>query len=56
MFLLAHSKKHYLTIQYTDASGAGQFAIVQLDKKNAQQAIAAAQAETGKNVERAEEK
>jgi hypothetical protein len=56
MFLLAHSKKHYLTIQYSDASGAGQFAIVQLDKKNAQQAVAAAQAETGKNVERAEEK
>jgi hypothetical protein len=56
MFLLAHSKKHYLTIQYTDASGAGQFAIVLLDKKNAQQAVAAAQAETGKNVERAEEK
>jgi hypothetical protein len=56
MFLLAHSKKHYLTIQYTDAHGAGQFAIVLLDKKNAQQAVAAAQAETGKNVERAEEK
>ena len=56
MFLLAHSKKHYLTIQYTDANGTGQYAIVQLDKKNAQQAVAAAQAETGKNVERAEEK
>jgi hypothetical protein len=26
-----------------------------LDKKNAQEAVAAAQAETGKNVERAEE-
>jgi hypothetical protein len=56
MFLPAHSKKHCLTIQYTDASGAGQFAIIHLDKKNAQQAAAAAQAETGKNVERAEEK
>jgi len=56
MFLLAHSKKHYLTIQYTDASGAGKFAIVQLDKKNAQEAVAAAQAETGKEVERADEK
>lgn len=56
MFLLAHSKKHYLTIQYTDANGAGQYAIVHLDKKNAQDAVAAAQAETGKNVERAEEK
>jgi protein involved in temperature-dependent protein secretion len=56
MFLLAHSKKHYLTIQYTDANGAPQYAILQLDKKNAQEAVAAAQAETGKTVERAEEK
>ena len=55
MFLLAHSKKHYLTIQYTGADGAGQYTIVRLDKKNAQEAVAAAQAETGKNVERAEE-
>jgi hypothetical protein len=56
MFLLAHSKKHYLTIQYTDANGTGQYAIVHLDKKNAQEAVAAVQAETGKEVERAEEK
>jgi len=56
MFLLAHSKKHYLTIQYTDANGTGQYAIVQLDKKNARDAVAAAQAETGKSVERTEEK
>lgn len=56
MFLLTHSKKHYLTIQYTDANGVGQYAIVQLDKKNAQDAVAAAQAEIGKNVERVEEK
>jgi hypothetical protein len=56
MFLLTHSKKHYLTIQYTDANRAGQFAIVLLDKKNAKRAVAAAQAETGKNVDRAEEK
>ena len=56
MFLLAHSKKHYLTIQYADANGVGQYAIVHLDKKNAQEAVAAAQAETGKSVERAEEK
>lgn len=56
MFLLAHSKKHYLTIQYTDASGAGQYAIVHLDKKNAHEAVAAIQAETGKEVERTEEK
>ena len=56
MFLLAHSKKHYLTIQYTDPNGTGQYAIVHLDKKNAREAVAAVQAETGKEVERAEEK
>jgi len=56
MFLLAHSKKHYLTIQYTDANGTGRYAIVQLDKKNAKDAVAAAQAEIGKDVERVEDK
>jgi hypothetical protein len=56
LFLLSNSKKHYLTIQYMDSAGAGQFVIVHLDKKNAQQAVAAAQAQTGKTVDRVEEK
>lgn len=56
LFLFAHSTKHYLTIQYTDQAGASQYAIVRLDKKNAQQAVAAAESETGKSVERAVEK
>ena len=56
LFLLSHSKKHFLTIQYTDSVGAGQFVIVHLDKKNAQQAIAAAESQTGKTVDRVEEK
>jgi hypothetical protein len=56
LFLLSHSKKHYLTIQYTNDAGEGQFAIVQLDKKNAQAAVAATEAHTGKKVERIEEK
>jgi|SRR5215469_14261305 len=56
LFLLSHSKKHYLTIQYTDGSGAGQFVIVHLDKKNARDAVAAAEAATGKKVERVEAK
>src|SRR5260370_23470647 len=34
MFLLAHSKKHYLTIQDTAAAGAGQYAVVHLDSEN----------------------
>jgi hypothetical protein len=56
LFLLSNSKKHYLTIQYTDSDGAGQFVIIHLDKKNAQEAIAAAQSQTGKPVERVEQK
>jgi hypothetical protein len=54
--LLSHSIKHFLTIQYNDGEGAGQYVIVHLDKKNAQQAVAAAEAETGKKVSRALER
>jgi hypothetical protein len=54
--LLKKSKKHYLTIRYTDASGAGQSVTVRLDKRNYQRALAAAEAETGIKVERADEK
>ncbi len=53
--LFTKSEKHYLTIQYTDAAGAGQFAIIRLDKSNFQGAMARAESETGKKVERAEE-
>ena len=56
LFLLSHAKKHYLTIQYSDGAGAGQFVIVHLDKKNAREAVAAAEAQTGKKVEQVEEK
>lgn len=56
LFILSHSKKHFLTIQYTDASGAMQFVIVHLDKKNAREAVAVAEAQTGKKVEQVEEK
>lgn len=56
LFLFSHSKKHFLTIQYTDANGAGQFVIVHLDKKNAREAVAVAEAQTGKKVEQVEEK
>ena len=55
-FLFTHSKKHFLTIQYTDADGQGKFAMIHLDKGNARDAVAAAEAETGKKVERAEER
>jgi hypothetical protein len=56
LFLFAHSKKHFLTIQYTGADGQGMFAMIHMDKGNARDIVAAAEAETGKKVERAEEK
>lgn len=55
LFIFSHSKKHYLTIQY-DAAGSGQFVIVHLDKKNAKEAVARAESEIGKTVERVEDK
>jgi hypothetical protein len=56
LFLLSHSKKHYLTFQYTDPTGEGRYAIVRLDKGNARQAVACAEAQIGKRVEQTEEK
>ena len=56
LFLLSNAKKHYLTFQYTDDSGQGKYAIIHLDKKNARQAVACAEAQTGKKVEQVDEK
>jgi len=56
LFLLSNSKKHYLTFQFINDAGDGQFAIIHLDKKNARQAVACAEAQTGKKVEQVEEK
>jgi hypothetical protein len=55
-FLFSKAKRHYLTFQYTDASGTGQYAVIHLDKSNARDALAAAEAETGKKIERIEER
>lgn len=55
-FLFTHSKKHFLTIQYTDTDGQGEFAMIHMDKGNARDIVAAAEAETGQKVERSEEK
>ncbi len=55
-FLLAKGKKHFLTIQYKDAAGQGQYAIVRLNKKNYQDCLAALEAQTGKKVDRTEER
>jgi hypothetical protein len=56
LFIFSHSKKHFITIQYTDTADAGQFVIVHLDKKNAREVVAVAEAQTGKKVEHVEEK
>ena len=56
LFLLSNSKKHYLTFQYTDESGEGKYAIIHLDKSNAREAVACAEAQTGKKVEQIDEK
>jgi preprotein translocase subunit SecG len=56
LFLLSHGKKHYLTFQYNDGTGEGKYAIIHLDKKNAREAVACAEAQTGKKVEQIEEK
>jgi hypothetical protein len=56
LFLLSNAKKHYLTFQYADETGAGKYAIVHLDKKNARQAVACAEAQIGKQVEQIDEK
>ena len=53
--LFTKSKSHYFTIQYKNASGAGDFAIVRLHKKNYQVALATAEAQTAMKVERIEE-
>jgi len=55
-FLLSKTKKHILTIQYTDPTGAGAFCMIHMDKSNASDIANTAQAETGKPLERTEEK
>ncbi|MGA2482287.1 MAG: hypothetical protein ABSF92_04130 [Candidatus Acidiferrales bacterium] len=53
--LLTKSKKHYFTIQYSDAAGTGQYALLRLDKSNYREVLAKAEADTGKKVDRSEE-
>ena len=53
--LFTKGKKHFLTVQYSDESGGGAYALFQLDKGNYQLILAAVEAETGIKVERAEE-
>ena len=55
LFLLSNAKKHYLTIQMRTRPER-KYAIVHLDKKNAREAVACAEAQTGKQVEQIDEK
>lgn len=55
-FLFSKTKKHFLSIQYTDANGAGAFCMLHMDKGNSTDIVNTAEAETGKHVERTEER
>lgn len=54
--LFTKGKKHFLTLQYQGASGDGRYALFHLDKGNSREILAAAEATTGKKVERFEER
>ena len=51
LFLLSSSKKHWLTIKY-QSGGESNFVLLQLDKKEYQQAVATAEIRTRKAVAR----
>ena len=51
--LFTKGKKHFLTIQYKNGAGQGEFALLHLDKSNYQAILAAVEAATGVKVERA---
>jgi hypothetical protein len=50
--LFTKGKKHFLTIQYKNNAGQGEFALLHLDKSNYQAILAAVEAATGVKVER----
>ena len=54
--LFTKSKKHFFTVQYKGTDGSGQFAVIQLDKSNYQLALAATETQTGKKIDRTEER
>lgn len=53
--LFTKSKSHYMTVQYEDEKGAGQYAIVKLDKSNYRDVLATIESQTGQKVQRSEE-
>lgn len=55
-FLFTKTKKHFLTIQYTEEAGNGKFSVFHTDKSNARDITNTAEADTGITMERSEEK
>ena len=53
-FLFSKTKKHFLSIQYTDANGAGAFCMLHMDKGNSTDIVNTAEAETGQRPPRAQ--
>ena len=56
LFLFSKTKKHFLTIQYTNPAGDGQFVMIHMDKSNARDIVAEAEAQTGQKVDTSEER
>ncbi|MCC6368180.1 MAG: hypothetical protein IT165_32040 [Bryobacterales bacterium] len=54
--LFTKSKSHFLTVQYTDEKGVGQYVVFRLSKGNYREVLAAAEAFTGKPVQKSEER
>ena len=55
-FLFSKTKKHFLTVQYTDERGDGKFMMLHMDKSNAEDIVNTAEAQTGQKVTREEER
>ncbi len=51
VLLLSKSRKHFVTIGYTDAGGAQQALVLRIDKKDIRPALASLEARTGRRVE-----
>lgn len=51
LLLLSKSRKHFLTVGYTDAQGQQQALVLQIGKKDIRAVLAALEARTGRRVE-----
>ncbi len=51
LLLLSKSRKHFVTVGYTDAEGAQQALVLRVDKKDIRAALACLEARTGRRVE-----